>query len=100
MSDGTPLGIANSGKVIAYTGGHYKTQFAQAKKNGDVRKGKPYCEWLVILKEQIERAAENPSERDPYSEWRTHDAKKTGRTKILNTDLWEKKLDYPELMKE
>jgi hypothetical protein len=98
LSDGTPLGVAKSGKVVAYTSGHYKILFAQAKKNGDVGKGKPYCDWLVILKDQAERAAKNPSERDAYTEWRTHDAKKTGRTRILNTDLWEKKIDYPELM--
>ena len=100
MSNGTPLGVATSGKVIAYTAGHHKTHFAQAKKLGEISKGKPYCEWLCTLKEQAEKAARNAQERDPYNEWRTHDAKKSGRTKILNTDLWEKKLDYPELMKE
>lgn len=98
LSNGTPLGVATSGKVVAYTGGHYKTYFADAKKLGEISKGKPYCEWLVILKEQAEKAAKNPQGRDRYTEWRTHDAKKTGRTTILNTDLWEKKLDYPELM--
>ena len=99
MSNGTPLGVAMSGKVIAYTAGHHKTHFAQAKKLGEIGKGKPYCEWLIILKEQAEKAANNPRGRDAYSEWRTHDDKRSvGRTRILNTDLWEKKIDYPELM--
>lgn len=100
-SDGTPLGVAKSGKVIAYTAEHHKKYFDQAKKLGEISKGKPYCEWLVILKEQAKKAAENPSSRNEYNEWRTHNPKTSaGRTTLLGTDLWKKKLDYPDLMND
>jgi hypothetical protein len=100
-SDGTPLGVAASGKVIAYTEKHHEKYFEQARKLGELSKGKPYCEWLLILKAQAEKAAKDPAKRDLYNEWRTHgSSSKSGRTQILGTDLWEKKLDYPELMKD
>jgi hypothetical protein len=99
-SNGTPLGVARSGKVRAYTEGTHKTYFNKAKELGDLSKGKPYCEWLVVLKEQAERAAKNPESRDSYTEWRMHNPKTSkGRTTILYTDLWAKELGYPELLK-
>lgn len=98
MSDGTPLGVANSGKVVAYINKHHEKRFNEAKKLDELKKDKNFCKWIEALKAQAEKAAKEPNKRARYTEWRKHNPAMKNRTKILNTDLWWKTLGYPELI--
>lgn len=86
-SDGTPLGVVERSQVVAYTEGTYRTYLEQARQLGWLVSGSDYCQWLEILKAQIERAARNPGSRDAYVGWRSHRASRRGAVNILNTDF-------------